>query len=184
MAKSPMSPLAEATSSRKAAPEALDLYYSRTWHGFLLLVFAPPLVFYVYFLSISQINLLTVLFAPLALFCVQVCFDSVKALRWEGPVVLLDEFGITDLRLCEEAVPWRDVLRAELYANDAYTFLTLRLRDASAAKRYMGTGRFFGSWLSDWFMSGKWRTRLTSLRFKRREVLQRANDFIAHARRG
>ena len=103
-------------------------------------------------------------------------------LRWQGPVVVLDSFGITDYRQGGDAVPWRYVIGAELGANDARTFLTLRFRTAELAKKYMGTRRFYGSWLHDWFMAGQWRTCLTPLAFKRRDVFQRANEFIAHER--
>ena len=163
-------------------PQTLSLCYSRPRHYFLLLIFAPLLGFYVYFLSISHINILTVMFAPLAMFFASVCVACVKALRWRGPVVVLDDFGIADFRLGEEAVPWRDVVQAQVTANDAFTFLTLRFRNAADAKKYMGVGRFYRSWLDDWFMSGQWKTRLTPLRFRRLELLLRANAFIAHAR--
>ena len=79
-------------------PETFSLYYARAWHYFLLLIFAPPLVFYLYFLAISRVTVLTVLFALPALFLIRVCFDCIVALRWEGPVVVLNSVGITDFR--------------------------------------------------------------------------------------
>ena len=161
-------------------PETLSLHYSRGWHYFLLLVFAPPLFFYLYFFAISRVNVLTVLFALPAVFLARTCFQSFMALRWEGPVVVLDSTGITDYRLSDDAVPWRYVLSAHLGANDAFTFLTLRFRSTELAKRYMGRSRFYGSWLGNWFMMGQWRTCLTPLAFKRSEVLRRANAFITY----
>jgi hypothetical protein len=166
-----------------AAPQTLQLSYSHSWQYFLLLIFAPPLAFYLYFLAISHINVLTLLFALPAVFLARICFESVMALRWEGPVVVLDSDGITDYRQGDDPVPWTDVIRAELGANEALTFLTLRFRTAALAKRYMGTKNFYWSWLNDWFMAGRWRTCLTPLAFRRREILERANAFIAHSRR-
>lgn len=163
-------------------PETLSLHYSRGWQYFLLLIFSPPLAFYFYFLAISYVNVLTVVFALPALFLVRVCFECIRALRWHGPVVVLDSFGITDYRQSDDAVPWKYVLGAQLGANDAFTFLTLRFRSVEQAKRYMGTRKFYQSWLDDWFMAGQWRTCLTPLAFKRREVLQRANEFISRGR--
>lgn len=161
-------------------PETLSLYYARRWHYFLLVLCAPPLAFYLYFLAISHINILTLLFALPAVFLASVCADCVKALRWEGPVVVLDSAGITDYRLSDDAVPWRYVLSAQLGANDARTFLTLRFRSPELAKRYMGKQAFYRSWINDWFMAGQWRTCLSPLVFKRAEVLRRANAFIAY----
>jgi len=166
----------------RAEPDTFSLHYSRGWQYFLLLIFAPPLAFYLYFFAISHINVLTLLFALPALLLARVCFDCFKALRWQGPVVVMDGVGITDYRLGDEAVPWRHVVRAELGANEAFTFLTLRFRSTALAKTHMGTRRFYGSWLDDWFMAGQWRSCLTPLAFKRREVLQRANEFIARER--
>ena len=81
-------------------------------------------------------------------------------------------------------MPWRCIVRTELGTNEAFTFLTLRFRTKELAKKYLGTRRFYRSWLNDWFMAGQWRTCLTPLAFTRREVLQRANDFIKSARNG
>jgi hypothetical protein len=167
----------------RTEPQTPSLSYPTSWQYFLLLIFAPPLAFYLYFLAISHIDILTLLFALPALLLARVCLEYVMALRWEGPVVVLDIDGITDYRLGDDPVPRTDVVRAELGANDSFTFLTLRLRTAELARRYMGTKRFYGSWLDDWFMAGRRRTRLTSLAFRRREVLERANSFIAHSRR-
>ena len=164
-------------------PETLSLYYSRGRQYFFLLIFAPPLAFYLYFLAVSHINVLTLLFAPLAIVLARSCFQSIMMLHWEGPVVVLDSVGITDFRQGGEPVPWRCVVKAELGSNGAVKFLTLRFRTMELARRYMGTRRFYWSWLDDSLMpAGQWRTSLTPLAIKHRDVVQRANQFIIRER--
>ena len=165
------------------AQEPLELHYSRPWALFVLAAVTAWTAWVAYVClalqSVITAPLAALLFAPFGLFFVARAISCVRRLLHDGPVLILDDRGITDLRRSGDTVPWSDVAHVELVADRGGTVLRVRLRSGDAAREHLG---MLGGWLHRLHGRGGWVSTLTSLRFRRAEVLRVAKTFLARER--
>jgi len=167
----------------------LFLYPSRLWAAFVCALFGIVVGFvsYWWFLLIALFRNATYLwlFGPPSVAIVLWLLYSAWQLRKRGPVVILDEDGITDFRLSKRPVPWEDIVQFEVkLTNRGGTNLVVKFRDMETAREHLGRVRTPFAWMDNRAYGGHWLVRLTSLRFDGTEVTRRANAFAARARAG
>ena len=167
----------------------LFLYPSRLWTAFVCALFGIVAGFtsYWWFLLIAMFRNATYswLFGPPAVVMLLWLSYCAWQFRKRGPVVILDEDGITDLRLGEHPVPWDDIAQFEVkLTNRGGTNLVVKFRDMETAREHLGRVRTPFAWMDNRAYGGHWLVRLTSLRFDGTEVTRRANAFAARARSG
>lgn len=169
-------------------PEPLQLHVSRpyAWLALVLVsLLAAGLGAGVFALSGAPGGLLAVVvFVPAALVCGIVALQCIRNLSHEGPVLVLDRFGLTNHRKGGHLIAWTEVDAARLHATNSATYLVLRFRHADDMHAHFGLLRLLPSVLGRIFFKGfEGRIKLTSLSFKRAEVQRVAQAFIRHARR-
>lgn len=169
----------------KRTPEPLSLRYSRPW-AIVVLVLVTAWTAYLAYVCYALQALITaplaaLIFVPWGALFVWQSWSSVRRLLHDGPVVTLDDHGITDLRRGGGAVPWFDVAGVQLAAAGG-TCLMVRFRDLRAAREHLGVLSLPGALVNRIYNGGEWPVKLTSLRYSRKEVLSTAKAFIAQAR--
>ncbi len=180
-------PAALAARPPAKLPEPLVLYTSRMWAVFVLLV-ATLLVVGAGFACVALSSVFTqkgaaLLFAPAVLGYLVVAWKCVRDFFWQGPALVLDQFGLLDYRHGKRSIPWTDVDAVRLDA-DSTSSLVLRFRHLEVARQHLGSARMLDTLMSRIFYKGfEGRVTLTSLAFRRAQVLQVAQAFVRHARR-
>jgi hypothetical protein len=169
--------------------EPLFLYPSRLWAAFVCTLFGIVVGFtsYWWFLLIAIFPKATTLwlFGPPAVAILLWVIYCAWQFRNRGPAVILDEDGITDLRIGEHPVPWDDIVHFEVkVTNRGGTNLVVKFRDMETAREHLGRLRTPFAWMDNRAYGGHWLVRLTSLNFDGTEVTRRANAFAARARAG
>lgn len=175
-----------APTPRPPQIQPLFLYPSRVWAAFVCALFGIVVGFasYGWFLLIALFPKATYLwlFGPPAVAILLWLTYCAWQFRKRGPVVILDEDGITDLRLGERPVPWDDIAQFEVkLTNRGGTNLVVKFRDMETAREHLGHLRSPFAWMDNRAYGGHWLVRLTSLRFDGTEVTRRANAFAARA---
>ncbi|MEC5216957.1 hypothetical protein RCH09_001913 [Actimicrobium sp. GrIS 1.19] len=166
----------------------LELTTSRGYAILVFLVFTPFIVscgyttFALSFVLGKAFGI--ILFAPVALAYVFTMRQCIVNYFWSGPVLLFDRFGITNYRKSGHLIPWTEVDAVRIEAHQSSTYLVLRFRNANNVLKHFGTSRMLRSVLQRLFYKGfEGRVKLTSLSFKRSEVLQVAQALLRNSRR-
>jgi hypothetical protein len=167
-------------------PEPLELHYSRPWALFVLVAVTAWTAWGAYVcLALQHVitaPLAAFVFAPFGFFFVAKAIACVRRLLHHGPVLTLDYHGITDLRRSGDTVAWSDIANVELVAAGGGTALMVRFRSRDAAREYLGALGAVGGWFNRLHGRGEWTTMLTSLSYRRAEVLRTAKAFIVRER--
>lgn len=124
------------------APPPLELFYSR---GIAISMIAVALILggYALFMLIAAAH--TFLLWPIALLLgvmliPMLCLPLIagwRALRWEGPVLILDEDGITDHRKRDNFVPWKDIGEVNMNRPMGEMLLSVEFTDRETARKYV-----------------------------------------------
>jgi hypothetical protein len=184
----PLSAPAPNEKSPNVPPRELELTTSRGYAILVFIMFTPFVVssgyttFALSFVLGKAFGI--ILFVPVALAYVFTMRQCIVNYFWSGPVLRLDRFGITNYRRGGHLIPWTDVDALRIEAHQSSTYLMLRFRDASDVLKHFGTSRMLRSVMQRLFYKGfEGRVKLTSLSFKRSEVLQVAQAFLRYSRR-
>ena len=179
------------TSSAGGNPNPIRLYYSKaraavvlvlvtacvTWVGYLALV--GLLVGHVVLLLAGVLLLVVVVTLAIAF-----ARESARALTHRGPVVIMDERGITDTRQKSPFVAWDDVGEISLGGlSQTRGYLIFEFRTASTARAH--TPSFF---LARFFVRkalflGDWHVDLRPLKCRTADVLRAARTLRQQALR-
>lgn len=120
---------------------------------------------------------------PWVIACAKVIISCVRHYFWEGPMLVLDEEGITDYRRKGHFISWREIDAARIEAHHARTCLVIRFRSLADVKEHFGSIRMietiFGRLLYKGFEGN---IRLTSLKYEHHAVLRVTHAFIRNAR--
>ena len=177
-----------AAISKAAAPKPLALSTSR-FYAVLMFVFSTLFVMGSAYTALALSSafgkaLAAILFAPSALVCVITIAQCLRNFFWKGPVLVLDQFGITNYRKGGHLIPWTEVDAARLDAKYSATYLMLRFRHSSDVHAHFGKVRWLEAIGAHLFYKGfEGRVKLTSLAFKRSSVLKTTQAFIRYSRR-
>lgn len=174
--------------SKAATPKALELYTSRFYAVLVIIVFTLFVIVSAYtavaLTTIFGKVLVMVFMLPTALVYVLTMVQCMRNFFWVGPVLVLQEFGITNYRKDGHMIPWTEVEAVRLDARGTSTYLVLRFRRASDVNSHFGKTRWLQSITGRLFYKGfEGRVKLTSLGFKRSVVLQTAQAFLRYSRR-
>lgn len=179
---------AQLQASTPALPEPLSLHVSRPYAvlaGMTMVVFTISAGFTAYALASALSSAVSALiFAPVALACVRISIQCVRNFFWQGPVLVLDRFGLTNYRKGGHMIAWTEVDGTRLAASRGATYLVLRFRHEEDMRAHFGWLRWLPSVLRRPLYKGfEGRVKLTSLSFKRAEVQRVAQAFLRYSRR-
>lgn len=169
-------------------PAPLELYKSRPYAIFVLLMatmFVLGLIpLHGVFRSIFGHNAAPLLYLPWLLLYAVIAVRCLRDFLWQGPALVLDQYWITDSFRGGKRIPWTDVHGVRLTASGATTKLVLQFRHASTAQAHFGTLALpYAIWQRLFYNGFEGNIRLTSLSFKRTQVMQVAQAFLRHSRR-
>ena len=183
-------PLASASNlnNKPAAPPLLELHTSRFYAVLVMVLFTAFILSTVYTaLALANVfgwALAGLLIAPTMLAYLMIMVQCVRNFFWEGPVLVFDQFGITNYRKGGHLIPWTQVDAARLDARYSSSYLLLRFRHASDVHAHFGKSRWLEAIGMHLFYKGfEGRVKLTTLVFTRSTVLQTAQGFIRYSRR-
>ena len=120
---------------------------------------------------------------PWALFLLPAVWRLVCALRHHGPVVIFDERGIMDCRLCPDFVAWSDVGMITLGYQSTYYKLRVAFSKSVAARPYVGRPYYPRKLLNMLVGLGDWNVGLGLLDVRREDALAIARHYQRQARR-
>ena len=175
-------------------PSPIVLHYSRPKAIFKIVLGAvcmAVLAYYGYFLvagfstsTAATLKGLAILCLPFLLIYLWVAGSSIKALLWRGPVLILDQHGITDRRHGDRLIPWHDLAGVHLGQDGNKAALILKFHNLSVAKAHMGNWRLPSAVMNRILHFGEWFVILGPLDYDALAVLRKAEGCIADAHGG
>jgi hypothetical protein len=188
----PTAPLPDARSAtattKPLPPESLELHTSRPYAVLVVIVstlFAGSSVLTAIALThILGDVFVAMLFAPFALLCLVTAMQCIRNFFLQGPVLVLNKWGITNYRKDGHLIPWTEVDAVRLDVKGSSTYLVLRFRRADDVLAHFGASRWLQSITGRLFYKGfEGRVKLTSLVFQRALVLKTVQAYLRYARR-
>lgn len=177
------------TATQKAtAPPPLALDTSRFYAVLVMVLFTVFIMSTIYTaLALATVfgwALAGLLIAPTMLAYLMTMAQCIRNFCWKGPVLVFDQFGITNYRKGGHMIPWTQVDAARIDARYSSSYLILRFRHASDVHAHFGKSRWLEAIGMHLFYKGfEGRVKLTSLVFTRSTVLKTAQGFIRYSRR-
>ncbi|WP_394790906.1 hypothetical protein [Rhodoferax sp.] len=183
-----LEPMPAPVRQPRPLPEPLRLYPSRLWA-------AGSLVFWTLWtgamayvcLALVQILgpvLAKLLFGLWLLLYLVIAWKALRDFFWQGPALELDQYGITDYRYGGRSILWTEVKGVRLHASSSTTSLVVSLRHLADVQAQFGVLRALTAVLNRVFYKGfEGRIKLTSLKFRRAQLLQVAQAFLRNAQR-
>lgn len=168
------------------APPTLEVFYSR---GIAVLMILAPLIFGGYALYMLFALAHTFLLWPIALLlgaalipmlCLPI-IAGLRALRWEGPVLILDEDGITDHRKRNAFVPWKDIGEVNMNRPLGEMLLSVEFNDAEIARKYVRNPLLLNSIVRYLWFWGHRNHSITLLKCRPIELIDTARALRQHS---
>jgi len=168
-------------------PEPLTVHYRKGLMAVLCLFLLGAIVYglvmtWAFFAGYLGMPLLGALMSPAFLpFAVALWFAG-RALFWRGPVLELDEEGITDHRRREPHAAWDDIDDVFLgYGFKGWVRLAIQFRNPADAERYLE----YPSWLNLLermvYRNGHWNLKLAGLDTPMLKILRTAEAYRRQA---
>lgn len=172
------------TTPHQVEPDTLEIYYSRPFAAFVLLV---ACVVTLWLASMAVRSLLSghvvlvfsfvIVFAVCAIPVFSLFSAYLHAWSFKGPVVVFDAEGVTDVRQKHSFISWDDIGQISRGTGETIAYLCFEFRNTSVAKQHVPRPFLLGLiWRRARFL-GDWNVNLRPLRCKYPEVLRAAKGF-------
>lgn len=171
-----------------AALKPLELYFSKPYVALWMVLNVSCSAYVGFMMIVAGMAVITLPVAAIMLLVISPVFigaflGQLKALLWQGPVLIIDESGITDHRECNSFVAWSDIEKIYLSRRRGPLVLCVNFRTADAIRQQLSRPFFLKLLFSKANFEGDWNLKLGPLRCRQKEVLRVAKGYHSRSTR-
>lgn len=171
-----------------AALKPMALYYIKPYVALGMLLNVSCAIYVGFMVIAAGVAVITLPVAFIMLlfvapFFIGIFLGQMKSLLWQGPVLVIDDTGITDLRERHSFVPWSDIEKIYLSRRRGPLVLCVNFRNADTIRRQLTRPFLLKLLFSKANFEGDWNLKLGALRCKHKEVLRVAKGYHSRSTR-